>query len=390
MGRFLREAIGGPMGQDPDGADADGGAGSYVSQGATPLPAAPASAASGSVASGTDVPSTANALIACPACCSGAFSPTVLAFQQAYNATGPASPLDPDGLYGPLTAHALAGYGAAPPPPTAVPTAGPPTAGPPTAGPFGSLGAAAPGQFLPSVLAAFVSFTTPLEGSENFMYQDDRGFVTTGIGNKIDPVEQALGLPWQVDGRLLSQDEIRAQWQIVKANTNPTLMSTGAANIPGNTARLTAAAVSDLVQSKVKTFATILLQYFPNVASWPADGQLGLLGVAWATGPSLPLVSYMAPFVAAVRADDFATMAATAHWSNITAKRKAQLELLFENAAAVAQRGLDTTLLNWPTRITAGMALTAAGTATAVGVGGYVIGGALFLGFLGLLKLLTK
>ena len=61
------------------------------------------------------VQAAATAVIENPASCSGDVDPLITAFQNAYNATSPASPLNVDGRYGPLTKAALSQYGAAPP-----------------------------------------------------------------------------------------------------------------------------------------------------------------------------------------------------------------------------------------------------------------------------------
>jgi hypothetical protein len=47
----------------------------------------------------------------------------------------------------------------------------------------------------PSVQAAFVPISSKLEGYLPWMYLDILGWVTTGMGNKVDPVSQALSLP---------------------------------------------------------------------------------------------------------------------------------------------------------------------------------------------------
>lgn len=66
----------------------------------------------------TSVPSAvqaaANAVITDASSTSGEPNALITAFQTAYNATGPSTPLDVDGRYGPNTAAALANYGTAP------------------------------------------------------------------------------------------------------------------------------------------------------------------------------------------------------------------------------------------------------------------------------------
>jgi len=286
----------------------------------------------------------------------------VRTFQAAFNAAGGSPSLAVDGIWGPKTLAALAGYGTVPQP-----------------APFGSKGPADSGQFLPSVLAAFNPFTVPLEGRTNYMYQDSRELVTTGTGNLIDPIGMAMNLPWQVGGRPATADEITSSWNAVKNNTDPSLMSTGARGIAANAVRLSDDALDHLRDAKLAEMIATVVSNFPNVLTWPADAQLGLLGVIWATGPNLQNCSYMSDFVSCMRNNDFAGMAQTAHWGNIAGDRKVALNLLFNNAADVAQKGLDYTFLNWPAQVTVGEALKGGAEVAAVGVGAYVLGGVLFL-----------
>jgi hypothetical protein len=219
--------------------------------------------------------------------------------------------------------------------------------------PFGSNGPAPAGQFIPSVMAAFGQFTAPLEGRLTYAYQDNRGLVTTAAGYLIDPIGTAMALPWQINGQPADPGDVTTQWNLVKSNTEKKYMSVGAKNLPGNTMRLTYAAVDKLTASKATGMTKILLKQFPNIPNWPADAQLGILGVVWGTGPALrsKSASYMAPFVTAIDDDDFLEMADTAHWGNINKDRRSQLILLFTNASYVQKQQGDFTALNWPVRL---------------------------------------
>jgi len=243
------------------------------------------------------------------------------------------------------------------------------------------MGPAAPGQFLPSVLAAFVPFTVPLEGRLNYFYQDEHKppYVTTGIGNLVNTPDSAWAAGqvtgtngWRLgskNGPPATQDQVIAAWNAVNSNTDTDLHSGRATGIPGNNVFLTDAAVDGLVLFKLRQMIATVTNLFPNVLTWPADAQLGLTGVIWGTGPNLtsPAASYMSDFVQAIRGNDFDAAAQSAHWGNITADRKAQLNLLFSNASDVVKKGLDRTVLNWPSRITVGEVLRGA----AIGVAGY-------------------
>jgi len=50
------------------------------------------------------------------------------------------------------------------------------------------------------------------------MYLDIKGLITCGVGNLIDPVSEALKLPWkkQTTGGLATEAEVRAAWTALK------------------------------------------------------------------------------------------------------------------------------------------------------------------------------
>lgn len=377
--------------------------GGYADSGSTPADSGGGGGAAQSTApaasGGSDVRSAANALIASPSSASGSYDPLVLAFQQAYNAANPsATPLGTDGKYGPHTHDALAQYGTALP----IPVPG----GPAPAGtaPFGSLGPAASGQFLPSVIAANYGFQKNLEGDILFMYKDAgggqsaSGLVSVGVGFLVDSPDKAWEIPGWVrvsDGQPATKDEVTAAWNAVNNLPNgpaPNWKSYKAWDpqvLPANNVKLTPEAMAARTKVKTLQMTSRLLSLLPNAASWPADAQQGLLGIAWAFGPD-GTKAYMGPFFTAAKANDFKGMLeavrntghGTGYWEKppITAKRKAQLDLLFSNAVDVVSAAGDYTLLNWPTRVTVGDVAKAAVKGAAVGVGGYLIGGFLFYG----------
>ncbi|HVG20553.1 MAG TPA: hypothetical protein VNI02_16000, partial [Blastocatellia bacterium] len=76
----------------------------------------------------------------------------------------------------------------------------------------------------PSVKNQFRAFNEPFEGVVEYMYLDIKGLVTVGVGNLIDPVSAALGLPFRYKnrpdiknaGQLASRDDIEAEWKLLK------------------------------------------------------------------------------------------------------------------------------------------------------------------------------
>jgi GH24 family phage-related lysozyme (muramidase) len=155
----------------------------------------------------------------------------------------------------------------------------------------------------PGVAEGFPAFTARFEGTVPTPYLDVKGFVTTGIGNLIDPVGTSLPLPWlRADGSPASQDEIRADWQRVKAMPIGKLASAYAGPL-----HLDDAAVAALVDKTLRSNAAYLAKTFPDLPSYPADAQTAILSMAWAVGAGWP--AKFPGCAAAVRARDWKTAA---------------------------------------------------------------------------------
>lgn len=212
-----------------------------------------------------------------------------------------------------------------------------------------------------SVQDAFMSFSTQFEGKVNYMYLDIKGLVTIGIGNLIDPVDLALNLPFvhKSDGSSASQDEIRNEWNTLKAQ--PDLAQKGyQACAPLTSLMLTDDSIAQLVTAKLNQFATTLkaTSEFSDMDSWPADAQLGLLSMAWAMGPGFG--PSWPKFRAACAAHDWAAAAANCRMNEtgnpgLKPRNDADV-LLFTNAAAVQASGLDFSVLHWPSSVQAASA----------------------------------
>jgi len=181
------------------------------------------------------------------------------------------------------------------------------------------------------------------------MYLDVLGLVTTGIGNLIDPIYTATGLPWvhRSDGSPAGRDQIILEWQRVKAlqawkGYGGGYFGDGAQII------LTPEGVDALVDGKLMANEAILKRRFVLWEQWPADAQLGTLSVAWAAGPA-----WVAPnFDMAARALDFAGCR-TECWLNdkgnpgLTPRNLAN-QSLFLNANSVQLAGGDFETLYYP------------------------------------------
>jgi hypothetical protein len=178
------------------------------------------------------------------------------------------------------------------------------------------------------------------------MYADVKNLVTTGIGNLIDPISSALGLPWRHrgSGELASQDEIRDAWNTVKGRTD--LNQRGGGYYRGVTdLYLTPEAIKGLVMVRLQQNEDILRQGFPGYDSLPADAQLGLLSMAWAAGPYF--YKTFPSFTRAVNSGDFATAATQSHMKGLNADRQDANYALFSKAGEVLQSGADYANLYW-------------------------------------------
>lgn len=200
-----------------------------------------------------------------------------------------------------------------------------------------------------SVRDAFISFSEKFEGRVNWLYQDIKGLVTTGIGNLVDPVELCLPLSFtSADGTPATRDEILAAWSTVK-NT-PTLAVSGyRAAEHLTTIRLTNGAIDVLVYAKLDEMWAHLLDRFPALDAWPSDAQLGLTSMAWSAGPW-----FKAPmFDGFCRAVDFRGAAAECRFNDTQnpglKPRNDANERLFINAANIVEGKLDREELYYPT-----------------------------------------
>lgn len=204
-----------------------------------------------------------------------------------------------------------------------------------------------------SVRAAWRLWNTPFEGVVYWMYLDTHNppLVTTGMGNMIDPVELALGLPWQwgASGAFASTDSIATEWRAVKADA--TLSQRGArAAEAGTLLRLPDAAVDALIGQKLDQFEMELKLHpaFAAFETWPADAQLALLSMAWAMGPGFG--GGWPHFTASCAALDFetASMQCGMGGSPPPAARNRATARAFEWAAQVVSTKADPSVLLTP------------------------------------------
>ena len=213
----------------------------------------------------------------------------------------------------------------------------------------------------PSVQAAWVPFNNKLEGHLTFLYLDILGFVTTGMGNLVDPVASALGLPWvRPDGSACDEVEIRSAWTAVdnqRSNPKGTRQASGLATRYGGafagvtTIRLTEDGVAEVVRRQVAANETILRKYFLHYDTMPADAQMCLNSMAWAMGAGFP-ATFVA-FRAAVNAADWGLAKENADFKGVgVANRIAANKVMLGNAGEAALRGVDPSELFYPSDLT--------------------------------------
>jgi hypothetical protein len=178
------------------------------------------------------------------------------------------------------------------------------------------------------------------------MYLDIKGLVTVGVGNLIDPVTAATGLPFRfkdkpgiaIPGKLATRAEITAEWNSLKGDQS--LAQKGhRACAPITNLELDDDAIDDLIGARLNQNEAYLKRQkaFRDLDNWPADAQLGLLSMAWAMGPGGP--PKFRNFSAACEKQDFDTAAEQCKISEAgnpgVVPRNRANRSLFHNAAAV-------------------------------------------------------
>lgn len=194
----------------------------------------------------------------------------------------------------------------------------------------------------------FAQLTARYEGRKGWMYLDthDPPLVTTGVGNLIDPVSEALKLPWQRGGDPASPAEIEADWARVKAM--PGGMKAEHYLDGGRELRLTEEAIDELERRKLDAFWGVISNHFPGAEDWPADGQLGVVMMVWALGMG-ELLKDFPKFCGALALEHWEVVARECDISTAHEARNQAHRLCFLNAA----RSLDPDTLYFPGEVPA-------------------------------------
>jgi hypothetical protein len=141
------------------------------------------------------------------------------------------------------------------------------------------------------VVERFRGWSAQFEGEVPWMYLDVKGYMTVGVGNLIDPIGEALKLPWvHADGSLASLAEVARDWHAVESHPECAKFGHKYAR-QFTTVRLTDAGISTLVYERLAgNWAFMRSHYFPAADSWPAPAQLAVSSLAWALGAGWPVI----------------------------------------------------------------------------------------------------
>jgi len=224
-----------------------------------------------------------------------------------------------------------------------------------------------------AVKNSFIAFNEPIEKRVRHMYLDKKGWVTVGVGNLIDPIDDdvlagktALDLPFVYKpgeknaGKPANRADIEAEWKLIKGKKE--LSKEGYKACAKITKlELLDPEINKFVIAKLEEMENELklLSAFRDLEQWPADAQLGLLSMSWALGTS-KLRGGWVNFKAACAKQNFDTAAKHSHIVDadnpgVIPRNIANLRM-FKNAAAVlagegknaAQNFAQRTMLHWP------------------------------------------
>lgn len=208
-------------------------------------------------------------------------------------------------------------------------------------------------------------FSQDLEGRVPKMYCDVFGYITTGVGNLINTLHQALALPWLLeDGSKASLADITADFNHCRANAAKFANWKWTVYARQLRCHLSDEAIDELVKRTLAANEAIYRQRFPQYDAFPADAQLAINSMGWAVGAAFWLTKPKGPgFVNLARcidAEDWAGCVASCKIrdgldtpqksdDNLgIVPRNARNKVLFANAQVVKERGLDPNVLHWP------------------------------------------
>ncbi|MEV4744089.1 peptidoglycan-binding protein [Streptomyces sp. NPDC049555] len=164
-----------------------------------------------------------------------------------------------------------------------------------------------------SVRDYWITFNDPLEGRVNFMYLDQKGWVSTGIGNKIDATVKANTAPtsderskslvmarelkWLTKTNdVATADQVAVDWDAVKAHLE--LAPQGhLAFKPFTFLHLDNSEIDRhvfVVLDRMETtrIGTGASSPFADFEEWPANAQLATMSMCWALGAAFKFPNF--------------------------------------------------------------------------------------------------
>lgn len=135
----------------------------------------------------------------------------------------------------------------------------------------------------PIVKSEFIPFVTRFEPLIPWMSMNSDGQVVVGLGCPLEPIDQALKLPWsRRDGtEEISANEISGDW--VRIKKNRLLAHKGPAGAaPYTNLMLTPKGLEQVVLARLDAIELMTVApTFRTWEEWPADAQLATLSMAW-------------------------------------------------------------------------------------------------------------
>jgi GH24 family phage-related lysozyme (muramidase) len=210
-----------------------------------------------------------------------------------------------------------------------------------------------------SVREVWAVYSEPLEGRIPSMYLDILGLITCGVGNLIDPVSEALKVPFyrDSDNERATPDQVRAAWHALKARQD--LKKRGVQHARALTGlHMRDVDIDDLVASRLASNEAFICKWLPSFPTIPADAQLGILSMAWAVGAGFNR-KFPTFTKAALAGDWFAAHSSCtireAGNPGVVPRNRAN-RVCFMNANLVAQHGLEPSTLHWPAPVSSSVA----------------------------------
>jgi hypothetical protein len=228
-----------------------------------------------------------------------------------------------------------------------------------------------------NVAAIIRRFLSLYEGELREMYIDNRGLVTTGVGNLLQTPEEANRYKWEIPGGgPASAPDVAAEYQRVSSPDTKIKIPNWAVMGGGNfinaakqlkivTLQLTTDSYAKIFNDKLTGLESTMkgTPGFEEYEKYPADAQLGVLSLIWANGAGaenwgprkedLRLHKTWPNFTNACKRRAWSEIADRKHykWKNIMFDRDKATEQVFRNAQVtegLLQTGGDATKILYP------------------------------------------